>query len=327
MRFSSNLADYDLISDVGGVDDISFLYLAKHNPTGDMVALQYTDLTLSPDYEFIEELIRSVHNAKMCKHPNILPYLHSFIQEERLWSVTYPVKAGSCRTILKSHFPNGFGEDVVADIRAGNILIDQGGHVRITGLRHLAHLSQNGEYVQSVFSLVGDNIEWAAPEVMAQNSNYDEKADVYSIGITALELAHNRTPFDDWPPLKVLLCKMEYECPALQAVDKSMSKNFNRFIQACLSKDPGMRPSVQDLLEFPFIKQSRGSAYIEQKVVKAVLDGVVVESPVADGGDVPPSASASQQAGSSKTTSNEAVHVSTSLVADTAGRRGSGHAR
>jgi serine/threonine protein kinase len=56
-----------------------------------------------------------------------------------------------------------------------------------------------------VFSLVGDNIEWSAPEVMAQNSNYDEKVDIYSFGITAMELAFNKTPFDEWPPLKVSL--------------------------------------------------------------------------------------------------------------------------
>ena len=63
-------------------------------------------------------------------------------------------------------------------------------------------MSQHGTYLKSVFSLVGDNIEWCAPEIMAQNSNYNEKADIYSFGITALELAFNKTPFDGWCPLK-----------------------------------------------------------------------------------------------------------------------------
>ncbi|KAH9253032.1 hypothetical protein BASA81_009037 [Batrachochytrium salamandrivorans] len=288
IKFTNEITDYDLISDIGGVDDISFLYLAKFIPSGETVALKYTDLTISPDYLFVDELIRSVHNTKMCKHPNVLPYFHTFVENERLWSVTYPVRAGTCRRILKDHFKTGFTEAVVAailkevlkailymhqnhmihnDIRANNILIDQHGEVRITGLRQVAHFTRDGEYVQSIFSLVGDNIEWAAPEVITQKANYDEKADVYSLGITALELAFNKTPFDDWPPLKVLLCKLEYECPAIKS-DKQMSKNFHRFVQACLVKDPRDRPSVMHLLEFPFIKQAKGTGFIESHVVR-----------------------------------------------------------
>ncbi|KAJ8325610.1 hypothetical protein O5D80_005814 [Batrachochytrium dendrobatidis] len=292
IRFTNNIKDYDLISDIGGVDDISFLYLAKFIPSGEVVALKYTDLTISPDYEFVDELIRSVHNTKMCRHPNVLPYFHTFVENERLWSVTYPIKAGTCRGILKDHFNTGFSESVVAailkevlkaiqymhqnkmihnDIRANNILIDHHGKVRITGLRQMVHLSRNGEYVQSVFSLVGDNIEWAAPEVITQKANFDEQADVYSLGITALELAYNKTPFDDWPPLKVLLCKLEYDCPAV-ASEKVLSKNFYRFVQACLVKDPNGRPTVQNLLEFPFIKQAKGIGYIESHVVRRMAD-------------------------------------------------------
>jgi hypothetical protein len=56
----------------------------------------------------------------------------------------------------------------ISDVRADNILLDEHGNVRITGLASMARLAQNGEYIKSVFSLVGDNIEWAAPEVMAQ---------------------------------------------------------------------------------------------------------------------------------------------------------------
>ncbi|KAJ3112673.1 hypothetical protein HK098_007974, partial [Nowakowskiella sp. JEL0407] len=202
---------------------MSYLYLARHIPTQDIIALRYTDLTISPDYEFVDELIKNERHAALCNHPNILPHFVSFVEHERLWTVTLPVPAGSCRDILKVYFTDGFNENIVAtilrevlkaiiylhegrmihnDIRAGNILIDIRGNVRITGLRQLAFLAQNGEYQKTVFSLVGDNIEWAAPEVIAQNANYNEKADIYSIGITALELAFNQTPFDDWPPLK-----------------------------------------------------------------------------------------------------------------------------
>ncbi|KAJ1564886.1 hypothetical protein HK405_013707, partial [Cladochytrium tenue] len=207
-----------------GVDDVSYLCLARHTPSGRLVALKYTDLSLSPDHEYLDELFRTVRNTALCRHPNILPYFVSFVENERLWSVTLNVAPGSCRGILRDAFPTGFVDDAVVatvlrdvlyalqylhansmihcDVRADNILLTAAGDVRLTGLRQLAWLAQHGERRSSVFSLVGDNIEWAAPEVMAQNSNYDEKVDIYSLGITAIELAFNRTPFDGWPPPK-----------------------------------------------------------------------------------------------------------------------------
>ncbi|KAI9197478.1 kinase-like domain-containing protein [Polychytrium aggregatum] len=300
VHFSSSIADYELLGDIGGIDDISYLYLARFNPTQELVALKYTDLTLSPDFEFVEELIKTIRNASLCRHPNILPYYRSFVENERLWTVTLPIKAGSCRGIMKSYYPSGFSEPVVAtillevlraiqylhanymihnDVRADNILLDLTGEVRLSGFRQLATLSRNGEYQQSVFSLVGDNIEWAAPEVMAQNSNYDEKADIYSLGITALELAFNQTPFDDWPPMKVLLSKLEYPCPGI-ATDKIMSKAFFQMVAACLHKDPAKRSSAQELAAHAFFKNARNAHYLETHLVKtcdlAVKHGVAL---------------------------------------------------
>eukprot|EP00842_Homolaphlyctis_polyrhiza_P002858 jgi/Hompol1/3573/HPOL_003292-RA len=295
IEFSSVITDYDLLADIGGVDEISYLYLARHIPTGEFVALMYTDLTISSEYDFVEEIIRSVRNTKLCRHPNILPFYLTFIENERLWSVTYPVKAGTCKGILNSHYPTGFSDVVVAtilkeclkaitylhqghlihnDIRANNILIDQHGDVRLTGLRQMMHLSRDGEYVKSVFSLVGDSIEWAAPEMIAQASilgiiaftsvvlsaTYDEQADIYALGITAIELAFNATPFDDWPPLKATI-----------KTDKPMPKSFYKFVQACLVKDPKHRPTIHDLASFPFLKLAKSTSYLESHVVRRVL--------------------------------------------------------
>lgn len=81
--------------------------------------------------------------------------------------------------------------------------MDTTGEIRVTGLHSVAHLLEGGELRTSVFTPIGSNFEWAAPEIIGQAEVHDEKADIYSIGITALELAFNQTPFDDWPPLKV----------------------------------------------------------------------------------------------------------------------------
>ncbi|KAI8611561.1 kinase-like domain-containing protein [Chytriomyces sp. MP71] len=288
--FSSQIKDYELVIDIGGVSDVSYLYLAKHVPTEEMVALSYTDLTLSPNFEFLDEMIRTIQNSRQCLHKNILPYFTSFIENERLWSVTLPVATGSCRGIMKDHFPNGFDEAVVAtilrevlnaviylhenhmihnDLRADNILLDMKGNVRVTGLRQMVTLLQNGGYVKNVFSILSDNIEWAAPEIMAQNSNFDEKVDIYSFGITAMELAYGRTPFDDWAPLKILLSKLEYDCPAIQTT-KLMPKSFLKMVRACIRKDPKERPTARELLLHPFFNYAKSTEYLYGTVVTYV---------------------------------------------------------
>jgi serine/threonine protein kinase len=169
---------------------VSFLYLARHKPSLDVVSLKYTDLSLSPDSEFVEELIKSTQNSVLLRHVNILPYLVTFVDNEHLWSVTQPMHFGSCRLIMKARFPDGFTEPVVAtvlmqvlkallymhsnhyihkfdlyltkfsDIRADNILVDSNGEVRLTGLRQVIDMQQDGRVRTSVFSLVGNKIEW-----------------------------------------------------------------------------------------------------------------------------------------------------------------------
>jgi serine/threonine protein kinase len=82
---------------------------------------------------------------------------------------------------------------------------------------------------------------------MAQNSNYTEAADIYAIGITTLELGFNKTPFDGWEPLKILLCKLSYDCPMMV---KPFSQMYYKFVQACLAKN---RPTVHELCAMPLL--------------------------------------------------------------------------
>lgn len=262
-RYTLDIRDYELINDIGAVDDISYLYLAKHTPTGSLVALKYTDLALSPDFGLIDEVITTAHNISQLRHRNIVPYFASFVENERFWTVTLPLKAGSCKSLLKTHCPNGFSETIVAtilkyvlravaylhdtfkihnDICASNILLDFDGKICISGVRQLVSLTQHGENQKSAWTLLHENLEWMAPERIAQNANYDTKADVYSIGITALELAFGKTPFDDWAPLKILYSKIKFDIPAFrEASSKPFSKQFYRFVQLCTQKDPKWR--------------------------------------------------------------------------------------
>jgi serine/threonine-protein kinase 24/25/MST4 len=165
-------------------------------------------------------------------------------------------------------------------LKAENILIDFSGHVRLGGFRQIRQLQSAGQIQKSIFSLVGDNLEWAAPEVIVQvtkdftqNSNYTISADIYSLGITALELMFNQTPYSQWPPPKILLCKLKYDCPCVKS-DKEATKAFYRFVQMCVKKNPKERPDIQGCYESPFLKLARGNKYLERLIV----DGEELES-------------------------------------------------
>ncbi|KAI9026159.1 kinase-like domain-containing protein [Hyaloraphidium curvatum] len=293
-RFGPGLVHYQLLSNIvanaspGGVEDISFLFYGRHIPTGDEVTLKYTDLGISSTPELLDSMIASIRNAFLCQHEYILPYLCSYVEDGCLWTVSPPVRAGSCRSLLEEHFPGGFGEVTVAtilrklllalsymhdnsmvhnDIRAANILMDITGEIRVTGLHSVSHLQGPGHLRRTAFSPPGSSFEHAAPEILAQADVHDEKADLYAVGITALELAYNRTPFDGWPPLKILLCKMKYPCPPL-ATGKEMPAEFHDFVEQCLQRDPSKRPSARALLNHPFLRGAKGKSHLEKHVVR-----------------------------------------------------------
>jgi serine/threonine protein kinase len=123
-------------------------------------------------------------------------------------------------------------------------------------------LTVDGKVKSSVFSKVGDNIEWAAPEIVRQNSKYDEKSDIYSFGMTAIELAFGRTPFDQFPPLKTLLCKMNFPCPLMPDHGK-MSEAFWKVVGRCVHKDPRRRPSAERLLEESIFKHAKNKQHLK----------------------------------------------------------------
>ncbi|KAJ3339186.1 Actin-like 6A [Entophlyctis luteolus] len=328
ISFSNSIEDYELLSHIGGVCDVNFLYLAKYKPTNETVTLNYTDLTLSTDDEFVDEMIvrssqiirahkekkqRTVCNTRLCRHAHILPFHTSFVENERLWSVTLPVATGSLRGLLRDNFPTGLPDDATVatvllqvlraleylhanrmihnDLRADNILLDADANVRVTGLRQLVNLARDGGYAKNVFSRLSDNIEWAAPEIMAQHSSFDEKVDIYSFGITAIELAYGHTPFDDWPPLKIMLSKLEHDCPGIKNSEgtnslRVMPKSFLKMVRACIRKNPDERqvewvsfidatlilhrPSAADLINHPYFQYAKTSEYLQETIVKSV---------------------------------------------------------
>jgi len=109
---------------------------------------------------------------------------------------------------------------------------------------------------------------WMAPEVMEQ-SGYNYKADIWSFGITALELATGHAPFAKYPPLKVLMLTLQNEPPTLDRDQAShkFSRTFKEMIDSCLIKDPSRRPTSEKLLQHPFFKQAKKKSYLVSTIL------------------------------------------------------------
>ncbi|KAK6129331.1 hypothetical protein DH2020_036939 [Rehmannia glutinosa] len=287
-KFPLTAKDYKLYEEVGeGVS--ATVYRALCVPLNENVAIKVLDLEKCNND--LDGIRREVQTMILIDHPNVLRAHCSFTTGHNLWVVMPYMAAGSCLHIMKSSYPEGFEEPVIAtllrevlkalvylhahghihrDVKAGNILIDSNGTVKLGDFGVAAGMFDTGDRQRSRNTFVGTPC-WMAPEVMQQLHGYDFKADIWSFGITALELAHGHAPFSKYPPMKVLLMTLQNAPPGLDYErDKRFSKSFKDVVAACLVKDPKKRPSSEKLLKHPFFKNARSSDYLS----RTILDGL-----------------------------------------------------
>ncbi|KAK4856104.1 hypothetical protein QYF36_014107 [Acer negundo] len=296
---------YKILDEIGvGVSAI--VYKAACVPMNStVVAIKAIDLDQSrADLDIIR---RESKTMLLLSHPNILNAHCSFTVDCRLWVVMPFMSGGSLQSIISSSFPDGLSEPCIAvvlketlnalsylhkqghlhrDIKAGNILIDSNGSIKLADFGVSASIYEpntgQGGWASSSSSSrmmltdVAGTPYWMAPEVIHSHTGYSLKADIWSFGITALELAHGRPPLSHLPPSKSLLMKItkrirlsDYEKSNNQK-DKKFSKAFKDMVGSCLDQDPSKRPSAEKLLKHSFFRNCKGSDFL----VKYVLSGL-----------------------------------------------------
>ncbi|KAF8049607.1 hypothetical protein N665_2171s0009 [Sinapis alba] len=284
-RFPLYAKDYELFEEVGeGVS--ATVYRAKCIALNENVAIKIMDLEKCRND--LDTIRKEVHIMSLIEHPNLLKAHCSFIDRNSLWIVMPYMSGGSCFHLMKSVYPEGLEQPIIAtllrevlkalvylhrqghihrDVKAGNILVHSRGVVKLGDFGVSACMFDSGERMRTRNTFVGTPC-WMAPEVMQQVDEYDFKADIWSFGITALELAHGHAPFSKYPPMKVLLMTLQNAPPRLDYDrDKKFSKSFRELIAACLVKDPKKRPTSAKLLKHPFFKHARSTDYLSRKIL------------------------------------------------------------
>ncbi|KAI4375331.1 hypothetical protein MLD38_013214 [Melastoma candidum] len=287
-KYPLTAKDYKPYEEVGeGVS--ATVYRALCIPFNEIVAVKVLDLEKCNND--VDGIRREVQTMSLISHPNLLRAHCSFTAGHSLWVVMPYMDGGSCLHAMKSSFPEGFEEPVIVtlllevlkalvylhahghihrDVKSGNILVNSNGIVKLADFGVSACMFDTGDRQRSRNTFVGTPC-WMAPEVMQQLHGYDFKADIWSFGITALELAHGHAPFSKYPPMKVLLMTLQNAPPGLDYErDKRFSSSFKDMVAACLVKDPKKRPTAEKLLKHPFFKRARSPNYL----AKAILEGL-----------------------------------------------------
>nr|ADN33931.1 serine/threonine protein kinase [Cucumis melo subsp. melo] len=258
--YTANSTDYKLLEEIG-YGASATVFRAIYIPSNEVVAIKCLDLDRCNSN--LDDIRREAQTMSLIDHPNLVRAYCSFVVERNLWVVMPFMAEGSCLHLMKTAYSDGFEEVAIGsilketlkaleylhrqghihrDVKAGNILLDSNGSVKLADFGVSACMFDTGDRQRSRNTFVGTPC-WA---------------DIWSFGITALELAHGHAPFSKYPPMKVLLMTIQNAPPGLDYDrDKRFSKSFKEMVAMCLVKDQTKRPTAEKLLKHSFFKNAK----------------------------------------------------------------------
>uniref|UniRef100_M4A0N0 STE20 related adaptor beta n=1 Tax=Xiphophorus maculatus TaxID=8083 RepID=M4A0N0_XIPMA len=223
-------AHYQLLNELKGFNNLSQVSMARHIPTGQLVAVKQTNLDECTEEELLQLMQNEVLLSRLFRHSNLLTSRLVFCSSCQLWVLT-PLMAYSADALL-TFFPDGMSESLIAyllhgvlkaldylhrmgyvhGVKASHILLSEEGRVYLSGLHSVYSMMRDGKRMRAVFDMPHHSpalLPWLSPELLRQDLHgYGVKSDIYSLGIVACELVSGRVPFQDMPPTQMLLQKL-----------------------------------------------------------------------------------------------------------------------
>lgn len=258
-----------------GEGSFGVVYKAMHKPTGATVAVKIIANSSSSASE--EEKIKGeIDILSRCDSPFIVGYCECFIKPPtnkpgEMWIVMEYCEGGSMSDLLEANAGFLLPEDCIRavcasivlgleylhgvanvchrDIKCGNVLLTSDGHVKLADFGVSAELTNTLNKRKTV---VGSPY-WMAPEVIRE-SHYDGRADVWSLGITTIEMAEGSPPHANLHPLRAIFVIPTKPAPTLADPD-NWSPEMLDFVRCCCQKDPSQRHDSALLSSHPFVKQ------------------------------------------------------------------------
>ncbi|KAM6150783.1 serine/threonine-protein kinase 10 [Erethizon dorsatum] len=285
---------------VGELGDGAFgkVYKAKNKETGALAAAKVIE---TKSEEELEDYIVEIEILATCDHPYIVKLLGAYYYDGKLWimiefcpggavdaimleldrGLTEPQIQVVCRQMLEALNFLHSKKIIHRDLKAGNVLMTLEGDIRLADFGVSA---KNLKTLQKRDSFIGTPY-WMAPEVVLcetmKDTPYDYKADIWSLGITLIEMAQIEPPHHELNPMRVLL-KIAKSDPPTLLVPSKWSAEFRDFLKVALDKNPETRPSAAQLLEHPFVSSVTSNKALRELVAEAKAE---VMEEIEDGRD------------------------------------------